>query len=254
MITKHNMKNKCGIISIVGRSNVGKSTIFNKIIGKKVSIITKKTNTTRSKILGIKTTKNVQMIFIDTPGIYSDKKNILHHFIKNQIKQSLEISQIILFVIEALKFTAEDEKILSIIKKLNFKTILIINKIDLLENNISLLLPFINTLRLKYKYHEIIPIVAKKTFMIQSLEILIQKILPENSFLFEKNKLSNKKKIFFFKEIIREKILKMYQNEIPYLISLKIENMKFQLIMSTKMIEPIMRTKIIAIITREKMI
>jgi len=83
------MKEKCGIISIIGRPNVGKSTIFNKIVGKKISIVTKKTNTTRSKILGIKTEENLQMIFIDTPGIYSDRKNILHDFIKKTNKTIL---------------------------------------------------------------------------------------------------------------------------------------------------------------------
>lgn len=138
----------------------------------------------------------------------------------------MEISQIIIFVVEALKFTSEDEKILSIIKRLNFKTILVINKIDLLEKNIDLLLPFINVLKSKYKYHGIIPFVAKKIHMIQSLKKIIKEILPETDFLFKKNQVSNKKKIFFFKEIIREKILKMYQDEIPYSVSLDIEDVR----------------------------
>lgn len=217
---------KCGIISIIGRPNVGKSTIFNGIIGKKVSIVTKKTNTTRSKILGVKTEGICQMIFLDTPGIYSDKKNKLHSFIKRQIKQSLEISEIVIFVIEALKFTAEDEKMLSIIKKINFKTILIINKIDLLGKNLNLILPFINMLKLKHQYHDIIPFVAKKPSMIQSLSKIIKNMLPKSEFLFNKNIITNKKKIFFLKEILREQIFKIYQDEIPYSISLKIENIK----------------------------
>ena len=219
------MNMKCGIISIIGRSNVGKSTIFNGLMKKKMSIVTKKKNTTRSKILGIKTDKKEQMVFIDTPGIYSDKKNTLHHFIKKQIKQSLEISQTIIFVIEALKFTKEDNKLLSIIKTLNFNTILIINKIDLLKDNIDLLLPFIEKLSLEYKYKRIIPFIAKKKDMIQKLDENIKDLLPKNNFLFKGNKTSNKKKIFFLKEILREKILKMYNKEIPYSVSLDIANL-----------------------------
>ena len=166
------MKKKCGIISIVGRSNVGKSTLFNSIIGKKISIISKKINTTRSKIIGIKTKKNVQMIFIDTPGIMSNKKNNLNDFIKKQIKASLEISQIILFMVEALKFTQEDKKILFIIKNLNYPIVLVVNKIDLLKDNISLILPFIKKISSEFKFQSIIPLIAiKKKMVIHKTDI-----------------------------------------------------------------------------------
>ena len=164
------MNKKCGIISIVGRSNVGKSTIINNIVGKKISIISNKINTTRNKILGIKTYKDHQVVFVDTPGLYSDNKNLFHLFIKKQIKFSLEISQVILFVIEALKFTKEDEKIFYIIKKMNVPIILVINKIDLLGKNISLLLPFIEQLSSNFKYRSVIPIIAIKKNMVVKIE------------------------------------------------------------------------------------
>ena len=220
------MNKKCGIISIVGRSNVGKSTLFNAIIGKKISIISKKINTTRSKILGIKTNKNTQMIFIDTPGIISNKSKDLNDFIKKQIKASLEISQIILFMVEALKFTKEDKKILFIIKNLDYPIVLVVNKIDLLKNNVNLILPFIKKVSSEFNFQAIVPLIAIKKKMILNIENILENLIPENDFLFEKNKITDKNKIFFIKEIIREKIIKIYDKEIPYNIFIELEKIR----------------------------
>ncbi len=218
------MKKKCICISIMGRTNVGKSTLFNKLINKKISIISKRKNTTKKYILGINTIKNKQYIYIDTPGFnnYKEFKKIFYkkYFFlnKNNLKNKINL---IIMIIEKKNFFYEKE----IIKKINLKNIpllILINKIDKIKNK-KLILPFIKILKNNIKYESIIPITIKKKKHIKYLQNIINNFLIESKHYFKKKIKTIHNTKFIIKEIIKEKILKFIREEIPYLILIKIK-------------------------------
>ncbi len=218
------MQKKCIYISIIGRTNVGKSTLFNKLINKKISIISKRKNTTKKYILGINTIKNNQYIYIDTPGFnnYTNFKKIFYktyNFLnKNNLKNKINL---IIIIIENKNFFYEKK----IIKKINFKKIpilILINKIDKIKNK-KLILPFIKKFKNNIIYKNIIPITTKKKKHIKYLQNIINNFLIKSKHYFNKKIKTIHNIKFIIKEIIKEKILKFIREEIPYLISIKIK-------------------------------
>jgi len=209
---------KCGHIAIIGRTNVGKSTLINKLLKKNISITTKKINTTISCINGIKTKNNNQMIFIDTPGpILNNKQN-------NNILSSILESNIILFVIEVLKIKKEDLYLFDMIKNTSKLSpiILIINKIDKLKMK-DKLLPFIFDLSKRFNFHKIIPISAKNNIQINNIEHEIIKILPDKEHIYKKNIQTTSSRNFKIKETIREQLIKNLYYELPYVLKINID-------------------------------
>ncbi len=218
------MKKKCIYVSIIGRSNVGKSTLFNKLINKKISIISKRKNTTKKYILGINTIKNNQYIYIDTPGFNSYKsfKKIFYKtysFLnKNNLKNKINL---IIIIIENKNFFYEKK----IIKKINIKNIpllILINKMDKIKNK-KIILPFIKILKNDIKYKDIIPITIKKKKYIKYLQNIINNFLIESKHYFKKKIKTIHNIKFIIKEIIKEKILKFIREEIPYSVLIKIK-------------------------------
>ena len=219
-------KNYCGYISIIGKPNVGKSTILNHILGKKISITSRKAQTTRNNILGIKTVKNKQMIFADTPGMHIKSPKVMNKVLNRSAQSLIEDSDLILFVVQRLTLDEQDFSVLEKLKEADSQVICVVNKIDQVEDK-NKLLPLISRLADQYNFLDIIPISAINNDGIDSLESLIQKYLPENDHIYgEEGVESNHKDLFMVSELIREKIIRMLGDELPHDTFVQIELME----------------------------
>ncbi|MDB6095776.1 MAG: era, partial [Francisellaceae bacterium] len=180
-----------GFVAIIGRPNVGKSTLLNKMISQKVSITSRKPQTTRQRIIGIKTQENTQIIYVDTPGIHQNAHKALNVYMNKEAKRSLREVDVILFVVENTVWTEEDEMVLNLIKKIEKPIILLINKIDKLEEK-DWLLPHLELLSQKHNFLSIVPISARKNLNLTRLEKLIIQTMPEGPFYYEKEQVTDK--------------------------------------------------------------
>lgn len=210
------MKKKITYIKIIGKTNTGKSTLFNKLIGKKISITSKKKHTTQTNICNIQTKNNHQIYYIDTPGL---------KYTKHNSKQTTTDENIIIFVLDRLKWTKEDDLIFSELKKKNKKVFLIINKIDKIKNK-NKLLPHIKFLNEKTKFNEIFPISAKNKTNILSLIKYINNNSVKLYNHININITNTYSKNFIISEIIKEKLMRFLGDEIPYTSTIKIQKIQ----------------------------
>ena len=209
-------KTYCGYISIIGKPNVGKSTILNHILGKKISITSRKSQTTRNNILGIKTENDKQMIFADTPGMHIKSPKVMNKVLNRSAESLIEDSDIILFVVQRLTLDDEDLSVLKKLKEANSKVICVVNKVDQISDK-NKLLPMIGRLAEEYSFLDIIPISAINNEGIKELEHLIKKYLPENNHIYGEEDIQNSHKdTFMISELIREKIIRMLGDELPH--------------------------------------
>lgn len=211
------MNKKCGNIALIGEPNVGKSTILNALIGIKLSIVTPKPQTTRKRVIGIRTDERTQMIFIDTPGII-DPRYELHQAMMQNLDFALIDADLIGLVIDVSTFTSVERSVRKV--KERFATsskplILIVNKIDILKNS-KLVLPIIDEFAKLNFFREIVPTSATKLAGINELIKVFQTYLPEGEFLYDPEILSTQTERFFVAELIREKIFQMFKDEVPY--------------------------------------
>ena len=217
-----NIRTKSGYVSIVGKTNAGKSTLLNNILGQKIAITSRKPQTTRHRFLGIKTINQCQIIFVDTPGFHTGQKRALNLHMNKIAINSMKGVDIVLYVIDGLKWNAEDQVKVESIPGDTIK-ILIINKIDKL-NDKNILLPFIEELNRQNSFDSIVPISALKNLGVDDLLRLIEENLPEGEHLYPKNQITNISEKFLASEIIREKCINRIGDELPYRISVAIEN------------------------------
>ena len=215
----------CGYISIIGKPNVGKSTILNHILGKKISITSRKSQTTRNNILGIKTVKNKQMIFADTPGLHIKSSKVMNRVLNKSAASLIEDSDIVLFVIQRASMQELDHLVLAKIEESRSKTICVINKSDQVDDK-NKLLPLIAQLNEAYDFLDIIPISAINNEGINDLERLILKYLPENKHIYKDEDSSVNQDEFMISEIIREKIIRSLGDELPHDTFVKLEHFK----------------------------
>ena len=209
-------KTYCGYISIIGKPNVGKSTILNHVLGKKISITSRKSQTTRNNILGIKTENDKQMIFADTPGMHIKSPKVMNKVLNRSAEILIEDSDIILFVVQRLTLDDEDLSVLKKLKEANSKVICVVNKVDQISDK-NKLLPMIGRLAEEYSFLDIIPISAINHEGIKELEHLIKKYLPENDHIYGEEDIQNSHKDnFMISELIREKIIRMLGDELPH--------------------------------------
>ena len=208
-------KEYCGYVSIIGKPNVGKSTILNSILQKKVSITSRKSQTTRNNILGVKTHKNKQIIFIDTPGMHIKSQKTMNKILNKSAQSIIEDSNIILFVLQRLSFEKEDELILKRLKDTNQKTFCVINKIDQVDNK-NKLLPFIEKISSMHTFQDILLVSAKAMDGLDDLVSTIMNNLPENKHLYGDNFNINNDEKFMLSELIREKIIRKLGDELPH--------------------------------------
>ena len=217
---------RAGFVALIGRPNVGKSTIMNNILGTKLSIVSPKPQTTRMRILGVKHDKDAQIIFLDTPGVQKGK-DLLTKVVMESAVGSMEEADVLVLIIEADKgWTKDDELILeNYIKKLNKPTILVINKIDKMEDK-RMLLPLIEESAKKYNFVEIIPMSAIKGENVDRFVETLKKYLPESPPLFPEDQITDLPLRFYIAEIIREKLFQNLRQELPYSAAVEVESIE----------------------------
>jgi GTPase len=219
---------KSGFVSILGKPNVGKSTLLNAILDQKLSIISKKPQTTRKKIVGIYNDDETQIVFLDTPGIVKPEY-LLHKKMLDYILSSIEESELILFVVDYKEYNLFNlnlnEKLVDLLKKTKIPVLLVINKIDLLENR-NEVLNIINVMKEYALFKEIIPLSALDNDNIIELIKIVKTFLPEHPPYFDKDDISDAPVKFFISEIIREKIFESYHDEIPYSTEVVVDEYK----------------------------
>lgn len=216
---------KCGYIAIVGRPNVGKSTLLNHILGQKLSITSRKPQTTRHNLLGIKNYKQTQFLFVDTPGLHSDQKKALNRYMNHSVTTAIKDVDVIVFVVEKLQWLSEDELVAQRISNSNVPVILAVNKVDLIDNK-ETLLPHLQHLTNILDVQDIVPISALQNQNLDRLLDVIRVYLPENDHFYPEDQLTDKSSRFLAAEIIREKITRQLGDELPYQMTVEIETFK----------------------------
>ena len=209
-------KQFCGYISIVGKPNVGKSTLLNTILDKKISITSRKSQTTRNNIIGVKTDDEFQMIFLDTPGIHMQAKKTLNKVLNHSALSVIQDSDLVLFLLHRTSLQAQDMQVLKKIQESKVPAICVLNKVDQVQNKNDLL-PLIKEINEIYSFLDYVPISAKQNDGIGELLGCIKKSLPENNHLYPLD--SEEKEIpdnFFISELVREKIIRSLGDELPH--------------------------------------
>tara|TARA_Y100000768_G_scaffold388153_1_gene382471 strand:- start:1826 stop:2722 length:897 start_codon:yes stop_codon:yes gene_type:complete len=214
-------KTKSGYVSIVGKTNAGKSTLLNNILGQKIAITSRKPQTTRHRFLGIRTDNENQIIFVDTPGFHSGQKRALNRYMNKVAANAMRGVDIVLYVLDQLNWSEDD---LSRVKTISKETsiILIINKVDKLEDKDSLL-PFIDDLSKVNLFSHIVPVSALKDIGVENLVRLIHEQLPEGGHLYPEDQVTDISEKFLASEIVRENCINRLGDELPYRISVSIE-------------------------------
>ena len=223
---KMDPKQRCGTIAIVGQPNVGKSTLLNYFVGTKLSITSRKAQTTRYQLLGIHTDKDAQYIFVDTPGYQLKHLNMLNRGLNKTVQQALKDVDVILFLIEPGLLDETDKRILNMIPQ-EKPIVLAINKVDLLKDK-NKLLHFIKELDEINRFETIVPTSVKKDNNLQPLMTALKDFLPKQDFIFSEDELTDKSERFLSAEIVREKVFRLTGQELPYSIAVEIE--KFEII------------------------
>jgi GTP-binding protein Era len=215
---------RSGFITIVGRPNVGKSTLLNHLVGQKISITSRKAQTTRHRIIGILTEAQYQFVFVDTPGFQVLHKNALNRGMNRVVGNSLHDVNVILFVVEARHFDESDRQVLRLMPD-NVPVILVINKVDYLTDKTELL-PFIERLSKEYPFSDIVPISAKQNKNLDILLGAIRSYLPENVAIFAEDEITDRNERFLAAELLREKIFRLTGEELPYSSSVVVEQFR----------------------------
>ena len=216
------MKNKFGFVSLTGRTNVGKSTLLNSFFQKKIAITSRKPQTTRNRILGILSEKASQIVFLDTPGVHLGYKRQLNKVMNKIASHCYEEVDLVLFLIDRLKWQKEEENILNSLKTLNRPVVLVINKIDRLKDKTKLL-AFIKDISQKFNFLSIIPISALKKDNLLELKKIILNNLDSGPFHFPDDSITEFSDNFYISEIIREKAINRLGDELPYRLNVVIE-------------------------------
>ena len=212
---------KCGYVTIIGKTNVGKSTFLNKFLEKKVSITANKSQTTRSNIYAIKSLKTTQIIFIDTPGIHKKSEKTINKVLRKKPAEVIHDVDVIIFMVSGTKFDAIDKESLDLANESHAKKILVINKIDLVKNKKELF-SFVDKTFNKDDFYSIIPISAKNNDGIDLVQQELEKALPENEFFYPEE-IDFQSNTFEISEIIREKVIRLLGDELPYETAVVIE-------------------------------
>lgn len=220
------MNFQSGSIAVVGRPNVGKSTLINELIGQKLSITSHRPQTTRHRINAVDTQKEYQMVFVDTPGIHIGNNKAINSYMNRAASSSFSDVDIIIWMVEVFKWTKEDARVLEHLSKVDVPVLLCINKIDK-ASKVDKILPFLEILSEKFNATEVFPISAFDRSDIKKFRDLILKYLPEQAAIFDEDFITDRSQKFVISEFIREKLMRNLSNELPYDITVEIE--KFEL-------------------------
>jgi len=225
-VTEHK-KFSCGYVAIVGRPNVGKSTLLNKLLGQKISITAHKPQTTRHRILGIRTDERAQIIYVDTPGIHGNVKVALNRYMNRAATTSINDVDVILFVIEASNWNEQDEFVLKMLSETDVPVILVLNKLDKVKQK-EKMLPQLEELAKKINFAQLVPVSARTGDGIEALESAVISLLPPSVPLFPEDQITDRSERFLAAEFIREKLMRSLGEEVPYALTVEIERFEDQ--------------------------
>ncbi|ALO35715.1 GTPase Era [Colwellia sp. MT41] len=214
-----------GLIAIVGRPNVGKSTLLNAMLGQKISITSKKPQTTRHRILGILTEENRQAILVDTPGLHTEEKRAINRLMNRAASSTIAEVELIVFLVEGTHWTQDDELVLTKVKQSGSPCILVVNKIDNIADKDDLL-PHLKKLGAMHEFRDIVPISASKGQGVDTIRQLCLTSLGKSDFWFPADHITDRSSRFMASEIIREKLIRFTGDELPYSITVEIEQFK----------------------------
>lgn len=214
---------RCGTIAIVGRPNVGKSTLMNALVGQKISITSRKAQTTRHRLVGIQTTDDAQYVFVDTPGFQTRHASALNRSLNRAVTSTLSSVDLVLFVVEAGYYGADDEKVLALLPK-NTPVLLVTNKLDrVTDDRAGVMMPFLEKMGQLFPFREVVPMSAKTHDHIARLFEILRPYLPEGEPMYDADAMTDRSERFLASEIIREKVFRWTGDELPYTSTVMIE-------------------------------
>lgn len=214
---------RCGVIAIVGRPNVGKSTLLNHLLGQKLSITSRKPQTTRNQVLGVRTDGHLQFIFVDTPGLHLGQSKAINQAMNKAAASALNGVDLILFLCDRAKWTEEDEFVMSLIAQQSSPAALVVNKVDLIQDQ-STLLPFIEGLSSRFEFDAVLPVSALRSRGLDELVKYLERHVPEGPHLFPEDQITDRSQRFLAAELVREKIIRQLGDELPYAAAVEIES------------------------------
>ncbi len=213
---------RCGYVALIGRPNVGKSTLLNALLGQKVSITSRKPQTTRHNLLGIKTLDDCQILFVDTPGIHGDSPRAINRYMNRSAMSALRDVDVLLFLCDRGRFGDDDELVAEAFVQAKGAKVLVINKVDLIEDKRSLL-PMLQSLQSRFPDAALVPTSAEKGSNLDELLQVITERLPESPFYFDEDQITDRSVRFLAAEIIREKLMRQLGEELPYSVTVQID-------------------------------
>ncbi len=217
----------CGYVAIIGRPNVGKSTLLNHILGQKLCITSRKPQTTRHTLLGIKTEDRVQMIFVDTPGIHTNQERAINRIMNRSAASVIADVDVVVFVLDRFEWSEADEYVAKYLQNTKVPVIVAVNKVDMVDDK-QQLLPHLDFVATKVKAAELIPLSALRKTNLLELEQKVRSYMPENQHLFPEDQITDRSERFLAAEIIREKITRQLGAEVPYQVTVEIEQFKVE--------------------------
>ncbi|MDA9095474.1 GTPase Era [Porticoccaceae bacterium] len=216
---------RCGYVAIVGRPNVGKSTLLNHILGQKLCITSRKPQTTRHTLLGIKTEDDLQMIFVDTPGIHTNQERAINRVMNRSAASVISDVDVLIFVVDRFEWSEADEYVAKYLSNSKVPVIVAVNKVDMIEDK-ETLLPHLKFLETKVNAADFIPLSALKNTNLDQLQDKIRTYMPERMHVFPEDQITDRSERFLAAEIVREKIMRQLGAEVPYQVTVEIEEFR----------------------------
>jgi len=216
------MSYRSGYAVLLGRPNVGKSTLLNRLLGQKLAITSHKPQTTRHRIVGIRSQDDGQIVFVDTPGIHDRGDKAMNFYLNRTSHSALQDVDVVLFLVQALAWTEEDERVLAAIARSKIPCIAVVNKVDLVKNKEELL-PYIQEMSGRHPFLEVVPVSARDGDNAEVLAADVLKRLPEGEPIYPEDQVSDRSERFFAAELLREQLIRRYHQELPYAVTVEIE-------------------------------
>jgi GTP-binding protein Era len=218
-------KFQCGFVALVGRPNVGKSSLLNRLVGQKISITSRRPQTTRHRILGIKTAEHYQIVFVDTPGLHTRQPRAMNRYLNRAAADSLADVDVVGGVVEGIHWQEDDDWVLQKLQDLSCPVIVAVNKVDRISDK-QTLLPFLQQLADRREFADIIPVSARTGAQLEQLEAAVLKYLPQSPPLYDEDQVTDRSQRFLAAELVREKLFRKLGAEIPYGLTVEIESFK----------------------------
>jgi len=216
---------QCGFVALVGRPNVGKSSLLNRLVGQKISITSRRPQTTRHRILGIKTAEHYQIVFVDTPGLHTRQPRAMNRYLNRAAADSLTDVDVVVLVVEGKRWQEDDDWVLQKLQDLSCPVIVAVNKVDRITDK-QTLLPFLQELAARRDFVEIVPVSARTGDQLAQLEAAVLKYLPQSPPLYDEDQVTDRSQRFLAAELVREKLFRKLGEEIPYGLTVEIESFR----------------------------